>query len=40
MEYKLTNITPWKDRYYFEIKTFDYVHDEFRKIETERIATK
>ena len=40
MEYKLTNITPWGDRYYFEIKTFDYVDDEFRKIETERIATK
>tara|TARA_R100001463_G_scaffold128513_1_gene186997 strand:+ start:59 stop:1264 length:1206 start_codon:yes stop_codon:yes gene_type:complete len=40
MEYKLTNITPWGDRYYFEIKTFDYVDDEFRKIETERISTK
>tara|TARA_R100000781_G_scaffold52253_1_gene34323 strand:+ start:775 stop:1980 length:1206 start_codon:yes stop_codon:yes gene_type:complete len=40
MEYKLTKITPWKDRYYFEIKTFDYVDNEFRKIETERISTK
>ena len=39
MEYKLTKITPWGDRYYFEVKTFEVVDGRNKKIKTERIAT-
>ena len=39
MEYKLTKITPWGDRYYFEVKTFELIDGKNKKIKTERIAT-
>ena len=37
MEYKLTKITPWGDRYYFEVKTFEMVDGKIKKLKQKEL---